>query len=143
MIDHLLRFDDEATAQIALPSYWMPATDDGPGDWRGDVCIPNVRAYTVTGTEEWSEPDNPEETYTREVRAYYPGWFVIVALPELSEALRDLPGGACRLITDRIAANQAQPFIRFTAPDVTPEALGATLIEPTFAGSNYPFGSPA
>lgn len=128
MIDHLMRFTDEATAKAdpVVGRYWAPASDDGPGSWRGDVCIPGVSVYT------------PNEDGSRTL---FTGWFIVIALPTLDPSLRDLPGNACRLIADRDAADAGQSFIRYTAADLEPGILSMAKVEPTFAGSNYPFGA--
>ena len=123
IIDHLIRFPDEATARAVLPEYWTPALDDLPsGAWRGDVCIPGVSVST--------EADGP-----------FPGWFIVIALPAVSATLRDLPDQACRLIADRDAANAGQSFLRYVAADMDPGALASARVVPTFAGSTYPFGA--
>lgn len=125
-IDHLLRFPDEATAKAdpIVGKYYTPASDDGPGQWRGDVCLPGLSVYTIA---------------TGQADA---GWFLLIALPALDQNLRDLPNGACRLIADRDAANAgSQSFILYTASDVTQAELASKAIAPTFAGSNYPFGT--
>lgn len=118
IIDHLLRFPDEATAQAALPEYWIAEA----GTWRGDICIPGVSVFT--------EADDP-----------FPGWFIVIALPAISATLRDLPDHACRLIADRDAANAGLPFLRYVAADMAPGALASARLVPTFAGSTYPFGA--
>ena len=118
--DHLLRGDDEAAMRATLPEYWVPPSDDTPdGAWRGDVCIPGAQVYVRNG----------------DTREYFSGWFLIVSLPAVSPALRDLPGNACRLIANREAAQ-----VVYVAPDITPGALAAAVIEPLFAGSQYTFG---
>ena len=141
MIDHLLNFPDEAAAQVALPTYWVPATDDSPGAWRGDVCIPGVSVYAVTGTTTVTDPDTGQ-SFEQDVRQAYSGWFIVVSRPMLDPALRDLPNNACRLITDRDAADRGDSFILYTAPDLDPAVLSVAHVEPLFAGSDYPFGNP-
>lgn len=118
IIDHLLRFADEAAAQVALPEYWIAEV----GEWRGDVCIPGVSVST--------EANGP-----------FPGWFIVIALPAVSATLKDLPDHACRLIADRDAANAGQSFLRYVAADMAPGALASARVVPTFAGSTYPFGA--
>ena len=141
MIDHLLRFNTEAAAQgdPVVGRYWTPASGDGPGAWRGDVCIPGVSCYAVTGTETVTDPQTGQ-SYQREVRSVFPGWWIVIALATLDPALRDLPGGACRLIADRDAAGRGETFVRYLASDIDPASLAASRVEPSFAGSDYPFG---
>lgn len=139
MIDHLLSFADEVAAQAALPSYWTPANEDGPGNWRGDVCIPGVAVYAIIGTETIADPETGQ-SYERDVRQVYPGWYIVVSLPTMDYNLRDLPDNACRLIADRDAARRGESFIVYTSPDMDPAVLSVAYVEPTFAGSEYPFG---
>ena len=135
-IDHLMRFDteDAAKADAVVGAYFSPADAEGPGAWRGDVCIPNVSVYAL-GAPGVDADGNPVEN-----RVPFSGWYVVIALPALSAALRDVPGNACRLIADREAAERGESFIRYVAPDMTPDVLGTAHIEPLFAGSGYPFG---
>lgn len=140
MIDHLLGFASQDDSRKLLPDYWRAGDDEGPGAWRGDCCIPGVSVYRVVGTEEVKDPA-PAQSYEREIREDYPGWFIVIALSALDAGLRDLPGNTCRLIADRDAAAQGQSFIRYLAPDMDPAALGEAHVSPTFAGSQYPFGA--
>lgn len=132
MIDHLLRFADEAAAQAALSLFWA-------GSWRMDVCNPGVSVFAVMGVEALTDPQTGQ-TWDDEVREYFPGWFMTIGLPALDPALRDLPDHACRLIADRDAHAEGRPFLLYVAPDLTPEVMAAARIEPMPAGSNYPFG---
>ena len=117
MIDHLLRFADEATAMAALPAYVSEGIEPGSRFWDLTCIIPDVKAYRITGTE--TVEDGMGGTYEREVRAYLPGWYIIIARPD-----RDRETGAVlHAIT-------------------TPEDLATLYLEPTFAGSAYPFGAP-
>lgn len=142
MIDHLLNFPDEAAAAAALPDYWVSETEvfdeeafmsafpppkesfGTTGAWRGDCCIPGVHVYQVTGTETLTDPTTGE-VYERELVAVYPGWFVLIARPELDLLLHELD--ECCLVRDREAG-----AILFTAPDVEPPLDGA-IISPQFA----------
>lgn len=125
MIDHLLNFADEAAAKQAIPQYVVYDTDD-QGKWRTNLCFADISVYVIVDG----------------VRVAFPGWFIIVALSELDPTLRDLPDNACRLITDREAAVAGSPtFMRYVAADMDPAVLSSARVEPTPAGSNYPFGS--
>jgi hypothetical protein len=126
IIDHLMRFDteDAAKADPVVGAYFSPADSEGSGAWRGDVCIPNVSVYALDG----------------ENHVPFSGWYVVIALPALSEALRDIPGNACRLIADRDAADRGERFMRYVAADLSPGDLASAHVEPLFAGSGYPFG---
>lgn len=137
IVDHLMRFESETAAKAdpGVGAYWSHADDEAPGAWRGDVCIPNVSVFAL-GTPTTDADGNVVTPHVP-----FSGWYVVIALPALSEALRDVPGNACRLIADRDAADRGEPFIRYTAADMTPDVLGAAHIEPLFAGSGYPFGA--
>lgn len=140
MIDHLINFSDEVTAQAdpVVGKYYTPASDDGPGGWRGDCCIAGVSVYSVTGTTTVTDPDTGA-TYQQEIRRPFPGWFIDIALGALDPALRALPG--CILIADRDKAAVNDPtFLLYTQPGITQDELNAAHVEPTFAGSKYPFG---
>ncbi|GLK74683.1 hypothetical protein KHC23_08660 [Ancylobacter dichloromethanicus] len=113
MIDHLLRFSDEASAMAALPGYVLDGIDAPL--WDTSCVIPDVKAYRIT-----------------EIREYLPGWYLIIARPERDAALE---GEACVLIGDRETG-----AVLYTI--TTPEDLATLAIEPTFAGSAYPFGAP-
>ena len=136
IVDHLIRCDTEATcvADPVVGQYRVSASDDGPASWRGDVAIPDVKVYVVTGTT-----TDPATGQVTENRTYFPGWFLVIARPALDPALRDLPNGECRLIADRDAAEAGQSFILYTAPDIAPSDLANAFVTPTFAGSRYPF----
>ncbi len=125
MIDHLLRFADEATAKAdpVVGTYFV-SDGQGGGVWRGDVCISAASVYQVTDTD-------PQP---------YPGWFIVISLPNVSADLQGVAANGCRLITDRRAANLGQDFVLYTAPDIETDFLSVGRIEPLFAGSNYPFG---
>lgn len=130
MIDHLLRFPDEAVAMAALPAYVRNGIEPGSRLWDLTCVIPDVRAYRVNGTE--SVEDGLGGAYEHEIRAYLPGWFTIIARPERDPALE---GEACVLIGDRETGAVLHTI-------TTPEDLATLYLEPTFAGSAYPFGAP-
>lgn len=130
MLDHLLNFPDEVTAQAdrVVGKYYTPPSDDGPGGWRGDCCFV-VRVFQKTGTQE-------------ETREYFPGWQIWIALATLDETLRDLPDNACRIIADYDAYEGSDPnFIRYLARDFDQTTLSSWHIEPQPAREvGYPFG---
>lgn len=47
---------------------------------------------------------------------------------------------SCHLVTDRDAGKAGQPFVLQSV--LTDAQLAALMIQPLFAGSNYPFGAP-
>ena len=130
MIDHLLRFPDEASAMAALPAYVRDGLEPGSRLWDLTCVIPDVKAYRIAGSE--AADDGMGGTYEREIRDYLPGWYIIIARPERDPALE---GEACVLIGDRETG-----AVLYTI--TTPEDLATLHLEPTFAGSNYPFGAP-
>lgn len=130
MIDHLLRFPDEASAWGRLGDYRLPENAFGPAAWDMTCVIPDVRAYRIAGAE--AADDGEGGTYEREIRAYLPGWFTIIARPERDP---ELEGEACVLIGDRETGAVLHTI-------TTPEDLATLYLEPTFAGSTYPFGAP-
>ena len=128
LIDHLLTFASEAAAQTdpIVGAYWIVSDSDSPGGWRGDVCIPAVSVYTKNADGS---------------RNQSPGWFIVISLPALDPALQNAGNGtACVLIADRDAANAGNANFILYAPGLSQQQLAATFVEPTFAGSNYPFG---
>jgi hypothetical protein len=123
MIDHVLAFADESSARSdpIVGEYWVSGGEGG-GWWRGDVCIPDARV-TVAATG-----------------ASYDGlWRIVIAKDAQDQDLTDLP--ACHLVADRSAAAAGQPFI--IKSDLTVGELALLVLQPVFAGSTYPFGSPA
>src|SRR5262249_15106898 len=122
MIDHVLAFLDETSAQAdpIVGQYWTGG-GEGAGYWRGDVCIPGVQGIVAaTG-------------------APYDGlWRIVIARDTQDQDLTASP--ACHLITDRNAAAAGQPFV--IKSNLTPAELAPLILQPVFAGSNYPFGSP-
>jgi hypothetical protein len=144
MIDHLLVFPDEATARAdpVVGAYYVPAQKLGlvtlPGKWRGS-CLPGVSVYAVTATATVTDPTTGQ-SYVKETRTPYPGWFMVISRLELNAALRDLANNGCVLIADRAAAAAGNPnFLLFKAANLTDAEIAAAHVEPTFLGSRYPF----
>lgn len=147
MIDHLLQFPDFATAVAALTPLGLCATDrDNTAALASNVILniggandQSIRVVLSDAVWDKSNPDPRLWTITTpEVLAS--GWCCIVSKDVLDPALRDLVGNACRLIADRDAADAGQSFMLYTAPDMDPALLGSARVEPTAAGSRYPFG---
>src|SRR5581483_10765162 len=115
MIDHLMTFADEATARAdpVVGKYWTPPSDDNPaGSWRGDVTIPGVEVYTLSGYQTITNPDG--STYQSPIKVNDPGWFIVIALPALDPNLEAEAG--CVLIADRDMASAGKPgFLLYTA----------------------------
>jgi hypothetical protein len=138
LFDHIVAFPTEAAAQAALPQFCARDTE---GAWRWDQSrvIPGISIITAEAVYEGEGMDrklvSPEEVL--------PGFWVAIALTELSTTLRDLPNEACRLITDRDAANAGGTFQQFTvyaSPSLDLLQVQSYRVAPVFAGSKYPFG---
>lgn len=130
MIDHLLRFASGAAAQTdaVVSAYYIN------GNWRGDVCLPNVQVWQPSAdTQSTDGHGNKIITHS-----YLPYWHIMISLPTLDQALRNHP--ACTIVADRDAANAGKPFILYTSI-VAPDSLANYDLSPTFAGSGYPFGA--
>lgn len=114
MIDHLLRFPDEATA-IADPvvgAYHTPANDDGPGGWRGDVCIPNISCKQISTGKSLD------------------GWRINIASTTQIASL--MKHAALEIVFDDDIATKNGPFIVFSI--YSGETLADLSLSPYFAG---------
>ena len=137
MIDHFVHFVDEAAARAnpVMGAYWVEGDDLGPGAWRGDVVIPALSVYQVTGTETVTDPETGV-SYQRELREYYAGWFATVALADLDDGLRSLSW----IVADRTAAEAGESnFVLYLSPELSGTDLDSVKVSPLFAGANYPF----
>ncbi len=119
MIDHLLRFADEAAAIAACPQYRTPASDDAPAGWRRNICFPGCTVTTVAG-------DGTETVL--------PYWYLWVSLPAQDAALTAIS----TIVTDSDAYDRGQPFILFSR--LPTDQLSQYRISPVRAGTDYPFG---
>lgn len=146
MIDHLLMFTDRNAAGSALSAINLAQETEDGWVFGANICIniggandESIRVGTQRAEWDFSDPENPVQTQSE---VLIPGWFCIAASESLAEAVRDLPGNVCRLITDREAAVDGDSdFILYRAPDLTDETMSAVkFVEPTFVGSQYPFG---
>lgn len=117
MIDHLIRYADEAAA-LADPMVATYRAEDG---WDTSRVIPSVRVYTVIGTT------TDDEGSQVEVRGYLPYWYLWIALPERREDL------TCMVVADRESRTVLSSLI-------PPEDWHLYHCEPVIAGSDYPFG---
>jgi hypothetical protein len=148
MIDHLITFESAAAAATALQPFGLASFDENEQPTFAAPVILNIggandqsiRIILSEAVGDRSDPDPQNWTITTpEVLAS--GWHCIVVRPALDEALRDLPGNACRLIADRDAAIAGNPaFIVYTAPDLDQGLLNTARVEPTPSGARYPFG---
>lgn len=141
MIDHLFAFPSEAAARAALPAYCAHGPD-GVWHWDGSRVVTGVQIITAEAVWNRSDPD-PFKAVLVWPEQHLPGFWIAIALPGLSPALRDLPGDVCRYISDRDAANAGAPREQFTlylSASVDPSLLATARVSPVFAGSAYPFG---
>lgn len=138
MIDHLLAFADQPTAQAdpVVGVYWIPPSTQSPGSWRGDVCIPSVLVWAPSQDVTTADPTTGTAIVTH--TPYDAQWRIVIALPQQDAGLS--ASAACELVADRDAASAGRPFIlQSNLPDA---ALAVLMIQPVFAGANYPFGAP-
>jgi hypothetical protein len=129
MIDHLMTFanEDAAKADPVVGSYFMN------GEWRSDICVAGVFVWAPASNTIGTDPNgNPYVVR----HAYDANWRVIIAKAAPDPSLSSLP--SCHLVADREAAAAGRPFI---LQSILGDAQLAELaLEPTFAGSTYPFG---
>lgn len=119
-IDYLVKLADEAMAQAdpVIGKYYLPASDDQPGQWNGVWCFP-AQVYQ-NGVQDTS------------------GFFLWISLKGPDAALDASP--ALVISADRDKALRGDPtFIRFTP--IPQDQLSSYTISPVVAGSNYPFGN--
>jgi len=126
MLNHFLKFDDEAAAKEALPDYVQD------GEWDMSRTLPGQRVVLARAVWDHADPDNPVEVTPEQV---LPGWYVTVSLSEVDATLRDQPAHACRLI-----GNSETGELVYTAPDLDTNLLITAIIEPVPAGAHYTFG---
>jgi hypothetical protein len=135
MFDHLLTFETEDAAKAALPSYGSEV--DGTWNWNESACLPNVAIVLSDAVWDYSDPESPVEVSPRET---FPGWHIVVSLPQRSAELEGLPGNACRLVASRALMGTGE-FLVYTAPDLDLGIVSSARIDPVFAGAEYPFGA--
>lgn len=120
MIDYLFAFTDEATAKAdqTIGSYWH--SSDG---WSPDICISGLQITVIsTGA--------PYDTL----------WRLMVSLVARNATLDN--HSARELVVDRDLANQGAGMSQFILLSNLPlTSLSSLQLQPTFAGSNYPFGA--
>lgn len=129
MIHHLLRFETEMSAVVALHSY--RCVEEGIDTWNTLSTIPNQKII-ITREEVAQNKNGDLVVKTPEVCV--PGFFITITKTKLDEVLRDLPDGVCRIITDGVSGE-----ILYAALDMDFEMLSTALIEPIPAGAVYNF----
>lgn len=140
MIDYILGFADEATAQIdpVVGAFYTPASSEGIGQWRGDNCISAV-VVTVLGTGSILMDPITGQPYTGPNQVFDSLWRIIISQKARLPALDAHP--ATQLVADRDAASSGAPLAQFILQNILPLTVLATLeISPTPLGARYPFG---
>lgn len=120
------------TAEAALADPMLGVWRVGPDGWDASRVIPEVSIYRVTGTETVVMPDIGI-TLDHEIRAPLEGHYMVLALDARDATLDAAP--QVMLIADRESGVILHAI-------TTAEDLATLHVEPTFAGSSYPFGAP-
>lgn len=124
MFDHLIKCASDAERQALLEQYGVSRA---------------APVSVITADAVWDTTD-PEEPVLVTPEVTLEGYWLAVALPEVSNELKALPDGACRLIADREAAKRGEDFLIWVSPVIDPEILTTARVSPVIAGSRYPFG---
>ena len=131
-IDVVLKFDSIAAAKAdPTVQQYRNAIEDL---WGGDSVIPNLKVWRVSQDVAGTDGEgNPTVTHT-----YLPGFFVLVSLPRVVNALRD--HAAVQFVVDRekMNAREAGMVLRKT---VSNAVLNDFRFEPVFAGMDPPWGA--
>lgn len=126
MIDHVCKFADETEALTSLPDFCALA------QWDTSRVIPGVSIIIADAVWDNTDPQNPVLVSPEQK---LPGFWLAIALPELSSDLTGIPGGACRF-----AAHRETGAIVYQAADLNVALLASARVSPVFAGSQYNFG---
>ena len=102
--------------------------------WAGDSVIPNIKVWRVSQDIHGTDSEgNPTVTHT-----YQSGWFVLVSLPRIVNALRDHAAVQFAVDREKMNAREAGMVLRKTVSDAV---LNDFRFEPVFAGMNPPWGA--
>ncbi|MGE5509928.1 MAG: hypothetical protein ACM31O_01600 [Bacteroidota bacterium] len=123
MLNHLMRYADEAAAKADLPQYCKG------GPWRADIVIAPQRVILRRAVV-----DNDGIVVVPE--QVMPGFYLTISELERSSWLEGRPGGACRLI-----GNSDTGQLVYVAPDLDTALLATAIIEPLPFGVAYVFGA--
>jgi hypothetical protein len=146
MMDHILTFADETSAHAALDPLGLGGTQlssDGKTStpyWAGGVLASkeNFRGISADAVWDRTDPLHPVLVTPEQV---LPGFWVGVATDDQakSDALKALPGDACRVILNREASRpgNANWSFLYISPAVVPSDLATVHFSPIFAGSTY------
>ena len=139
MIDHTLYFATEQEARQAIPDYCSLVSSVVNENytelyqWNPPICIPNQ-----TFTLRQAEYDNtiPYQSTLITPAIIVPGFWITIALPELSANLVNLPNYALRWAKDRTKAPQNtfnnDAFV-YKAPDMSIVHLAVGVLSPIYA----------
>lgn len=143
VIDYILAFPNQAAA-IADPvvgAYFVTPPGQVNGQWRGDVCIPNL-AVTVLGTGQPMNITLPSGQIVSEIGPNAPfdaQWRIAIGLPARMSALDTHPN--LEIVANRDLANAGAPLATYILSSNVPVAnLTQLAVSPSFVGSNYVYG---
>jgi len=132
MIDHILTYVSEAAAHTALDPLGYGS---GGTTWDTSRVVPGVIPITVQATYNQDGTVNTPATTLS-------GFWILIALPTLNNTLKNIAGGACRLIVDRsIVGSTLTQAKLYSGPAPNTSQLLVSWLNPVFAGSQYTLGS--
>jgi hypothetical protein len=133
MIDYIFRFADEAAAIAALPDHGSH-DEDSVWRWNGSYAMP---VKVIVGYEDGGT--DPETGAAITLPVYAESYFVAIASRERDADLWAIP--ECVSESDRAmaAADPSSGWLLNTR--LTDAELAGSTVTPTWAGSNYPWGS--
>jgi hypothetical protein len=137
--DHFCVFPDETTALAALPAYHY-----NNGNWDTSRVMPNMRIITADAVWDNSDPLKPVLVTPETV---LPGWWIAISdKTGTVNAVKDIPGNACRVILDRDKAQtetDRTKLVLYISSAADPSVLNNARINPVFAGAPYAKSSTA
>tara|TARA_R100001086_G_scaffold197077_2_gene113640 strand:- start:443 stop:856 length:414 start_codon:yes stop_codon:yes gene_type:complete len=134
MFDHMIAAPSRADAMAALSHLTVEV--EGETLWSAPVFDAEGRGLSLIVSE---QPDGSS-------RVVVPGYWAIVALPDIDEAVK--ASSVCRLISSRALRDQHEdsvkaggdpvPYLVHFAPDFDPATFASVLyFSPQIAGANY------
>jgi hypothetical protein len=124
MIDYILKYANEAAAKTALASRL------NAGEWPTDYFLPGI---TI-----WRDSQDVPDGQGGFIHTPLTGFFILVSLPNVLPALRDL--AAVQVVVDRDLAKARQPGAVIKS-NVTNAILQDLRWSPILAGSDNPWGT--
>lgn len=137
MIDYILNFPDEATAQAALADWRYTDEETNTSGWAPKSKCGVIEIKVILQKAVWDNSDI-ESPILVTPQALSSGFWMAIAMPNVDDAFWAMPFVVSE--HDRqMAKNGLEHTLR---TKLAPEQIaGVKAIEPTFAGSNYPFGA--